>query len=144
MPRGCLPGAAAKRVPHEPNLRKFFEIIGSNIPTDALFGRASPVLVAKGPLAASLRLLPSTGITRLHRCRVGSRRVRGVSCRWEVSILFDGRDQRTTQRRNRGCQRNPAPQTTGGATISGGATTTGARGTTTTGRFRRQPPYGPR
>jgi hypothetical protein len=50
------------------------------------------------------------------------------------------RDQRTTQRRNRGCQRNPTPQTTGaGATTTGGATTTAAPGTTTTAPLGRQP-----
>ena len=49
-------------------------------------------------------------------------------------------DQKTTQRRNRGCQRYPAPQTTGspttrGATTTGGATTTpGTTGSTTTPR----------
>src|SRR5262249_49025950 len=44
--------------------------------------------------------------------------------------------QSTTQRLNRGCQRNPPRQTTGaGATTTGaaGATTTGAAGATTTG-----------
>jgi len=43
--------AAAKRVPDEPNLRKFFEIIGSNIPTDALFGRAENEQPFVSPLA---------------------------------------------------------------------------------------------
>jgi hypothetical protein len=69
------------------------------------------------------------------------------SCRREVSSPLEDRDQRTTQRRNRGCQRNPTPQTTGGATTSGatgGATTTGATGATMTGPFGRQRPYGPR
>jgi hypothetical protein len=62
------------------------------------------------------------------------------------------RRQRTTQRLNRGCQRKPAPQTTGAGatttggrtTTAGGATTTGAAGATTTGPLGRHPPYGPR
>jgi hypothetical protein len=59
-----------------------------------------------------------------------------------------GWNQRTTQRRNLGCHRKPAPQTTAGATTTaGGATTTGAAttaGATTTAPFGRQPPLGPR
>src|SRR5216684_395148 len=48
--------------------------------------------------------------------------------------------QRTTQRLNLGCQRNPPWQTT-----AAGATTIGAAGTTTTGPLLgRHPPYGPR
>jgi hypothetical protein len=72
-------------------------------------------------------------------------------------------NQRTTQRRNPGCQRKPRPHTTGGVTTTagaagatttaaagaattGGATTTaGAAGaTTTTGAFATQAPSGPR
>ena len=52
--------AAAKQAPHEPKLRKFFEIIGSNIPTDALFGRAENEQPFVSPLAwAYFFCLPS-------------------------------------------------------------------------------------
>jgi hypothetical protein len=56
------------------------------------------------------------------------------------------RCQRTTHRLKPGCQRKPAPQTTGaGATTTGAAgTTTAAAGATTTSLLGRHPPHGPR
>src|SRR5262249_34697891 len=59
----------------------------------------------------------------------------GTNCARRL-VGFQWWRQSTTQRLNRGCQRNPPRQTTGaGATTTGaaGATTTGAAGATTTG-----------